>query len=88
MNEYDDIADEAERLSDEELFDNMARPDWSKEALQNLQLEESDQDAMNGLIEAVDAAASAAEAKAAWINFGTTASDGLINLARKAITGK
>ena len=82
----DDLEDEA--LLDDELFADLAKPDWSKKSLDDLKLEESDYELIKTLSVRIDAAATAQAAKEAWIAFGADASKGLVKIARKALTGK
>ena len=79
---------EEESLLDEELFADLAKPDWSKKSLDDLKLEESDRKLIKELSGCIDACTDAKAAKDAWIMFGLVAGDGLIKLARKAILGK
>ncbi len=79
---------EEESLLDDELFADLAKPDWSKKSLDELKLEESDRDLIKALSAKIDDCANAVAAKAAWLEFGKVASEGLIKLARKAIIGK
>ena len=79
---------EEESLLDDELFANLAKPDWSKKSLDDLKLEESDRELIQELSACIDACTDAKVAKDAWLEFGKVASEGLIKLARKAILGK
>ena len=82
----DDLEEEA--LLDDELFADLAKPDWSKKSLDELKLEESDRKLIQELSACIDACTDAKAAKDAWISFGLVAGEGLIKLARKAILGK
>ena len=79
---------EEESLLDDELFADLAKPDWSKKSLDELQLEESDRKLIEELSACIDACTDAKADKDAWISFGLLAGEGLVKLARKAITGK
>lgn len=85
-NEYDDIFDEAEKLSDAELG-NLGGPNWDKQALLDLKLEGPDKDAVHELIAEVDAAADARAIRKAWGNFGKAASVMALKAAREAVLG-
>ena len=79
---------EDESLLDDELFADLAKPDWSKKSLDELKLEESDRELIKELSACIDACTDAKAAKDAWLSFGLVAGDSLIKLARKAILGK
>ena len=85
MNKYDDVFDEAEKISDEEMGGKLKDMKFDEQALLDLAVEPGDKEKIEKLISEAKAAADAKAAKEAWVNFGATAGKVLLKAMSKAI---